>query len=63
MTGWCPPDEQRALARATRARVFEFDADHSAVAMQPAEFAAVTLEAIAAVSRPVERDEDLPASG
>jgi pimeloyl-ACP methyl ester carboxylesterase len=49
-----PPGEQRALARATRAIVFEFDGDHSAVAMQPGEFAMVTLEAIAAVSRPVE---------
>jgi len=58
-----PPDEQFALARATGATVFEFDADHSAVAFRPAEFAAVTLEAIAAVSRPVERDEGLPASG
>jgi len=49
-----PADEQRALARATRAEVFEFEGDHGAVALQPAEFAAVTLEAIASVSRPVE---------
>jgi pimeloyl-ACP methyl ester carboxylesterase len=58
-----PPDEQRALARATRARVFEFHADHSAVAMHPAEFAEITLEAIAAVSRPVERGIEVPTSG
>ncbi|HXJ64796.1 MAG TPA: alpha/beta hydrolase [Actinomycetota bacterium] len=58
-----PPEEQRALARATRATVFEFDADHSAVAVRPAEFAAVTLDAIAAVAGPAERDLGLPASG
>jgi pimeloyl-ACP methyl ester carboxylesterase len=49
-----PPEEQRALARATRARVFEFDGDHSAVAVQPGEFAEVTLAAIESVAQPVE---------
>jgi 3-oxoadipate enol-lactonase len=46
-----PPDKQRALARAVRAQVFEFDGDHTAVALQAEEFTRVTLDAIAAVSR------------
>ena len=40
-----------AWARAARAQVFEFDGDHSAVALQAEEFTRVTLDAIAAVSR------------
>ncbi len=46
-----PPDKQRALARVARAQVFEFDGDHSAVALQSEEFTRVTMDAIAAVSR------------
>jgi pimeloyl-ACP methyl ester carboxylesterase len=49
-----PPEEQYALARAMRARVFEFEGDHSAVAFEPVAFSEVTLAAIEAVSRPVE---------
>ena len=41
-----PPDKQRALARAARAQLFEFDGDHSAVALQAEEFTRVTLDAI-----------------
>jgi len=53
-----PPSEQRALAEATGARVFEFDADHSAVAVRPREFAEVTLEAVAAVLPEAEEAAD-----
>jgi pimeloyl-ACP methyl ester carboxylesterase len=50
-----PPDRQLALAAVARAEVFEFAGDHGAVAMQPETFAAVTLEAIAWVTREVAR--------
>src|SRR6266540_1211358 len=53
-----PPSEQPALAEATGARVFEFEADHSAVAIRPREFAEVTLEAIAEVLPQAERATD-----
>src|SRR6266511_3671793 len=53
-----PPAGQRALAEATGARVFEFDADPSAVAVRPREFAEVTLEAVAAVLPEAEEAAD-----
>jgi len=51
------PRKQRALAAATRAKVFEFEGDHLAAMIKSEEFARVTLAAIAAVSRQVEADE------
>jgi 3-oxoadipate enol-lactonase len=45
-----PPQRQRALAAAMGARVFELDGDHIVMAVRPDELAAVTLQAIEAVS-------------
>ncbi|MGH2735083.1 MAG: alpha/beta fold hydrolase [Actinomycetota bacterium] len=45
-----PADKQRELARATNAKVFDFNGDHDSAIVQGPEFARVTLDAIEAVT-------------